>query len=573
MLLLLKEKENKMNWIIEENVDKSTIKALSKELNVDPVISSMLVNRGIKTFNQAKDFFRPNLGQLYDPFLMMDMDVAVNRILKAIEQKQSIMIFGDYDVDGTSSVALLSTYLKEIGADISSYIPDRNSEGYGVSLKAIDLASNNKQELIIALDCGIKANSQVEYALKKGIDFIICDHHNPSEIMPNALAVLNPKRRDCDYPFKELCGCGVGFKLVQAINSRRGLEIEKIIHYLDLVALAIAADIVPIVDENRTLAHLGMQIINSNPRMGMHCILKNNMKKEFNIGDLMFYVAPRINASGRIAHASLSLELLLEEDFGKAEKLCKKIEKLNTERREIEKKITEQALEQINKSSNQDVFSTVVFDKSWNRGVIGIVASRLIEKHYKPTVVFCKSEDGNLTASARSIKNIDLYKILEQCKKYILQFGGHKYAAGLTIKEKNYNHFKECFEKAVSNDVKKLPEPEIRIESKIQLESITPKFYRILNQFEPFGPGNRTPSFLSDELVLDGAVKKVGKNKEHIKLSVQQNQQNSISAIGFWLSEKSNIIKADSPFSMVYNIDQNTWNGKTTTQLKIKDIK
>tara|TARA_B110000027_G_scaffold90765_1_gene96005 strand:- start:34 stop:1635 length:1602 start_codon:yes stop_codon:yes gene_type:complete len=533
----------------------------------------MLVNRGIKTFNQAKDFFRPNLGQLYDPFLMMDMDVAVNRILKAIEQKQSIMIFGDYDVDGTSSVALLSSYLKEIGADISTYIPDRNSEGYGVSLKAIDLASKNKQELIIALDCGIKANSQVEYALKKGIDFIICDHHNPSEIMPNALAVLNPKRRDCNYPFKELCGCGVGFKLVQAINSRRGLEIEKIIHYLDLVALAIAADIVPIVDENRTLAHLGMQIINSNPRMGMHCILKNNMKKEFNIGDLMFYVAPRINASGRIAHASLSLELLLEEDFGKAEKLCKKIEKLNTERREIEKKITEQALEQINKSSNQDVFSTVVFDKSWNRGVIGIVASRLIEKHYKPTVVFCKSEDGNLTASARSIKNIDLYKILEQCKKYILQFGGHKYAAGLTIKEKNYNHFKECFEKAVSNDVKKLPEPEIRIESKIQLESITPKFYRILNQFEPFGPGNRTPSFLSDELVLDGAVKKVGKNKEHIKLSVQQNQQNSISAIGFWLSEKSNIIKADSPFSMVYNIDQNTWNGKTTTQLKIKDIK
>lgn len=569
-----KEKENRMNWIVEQNNDKTTISSLSKELNIDPVISSMLVNRGIKTFNQAKDFFRPNLSQLHDPFLMKDMDLAVNRILKAIEGKESIMVFGDYDVDGTSSVALLSAYLTELGANTSSYIPDRNSEGYGISLKAIDLACDNNQGLIIALDCGIKANFQVDYALKKGIEFIICDHHNPSQLLPKALAVLNPKRRDCNYPFKELCGCGVGFKLVQAINLKNGFDIENIVNYLDLVTIAIAADIVPIVGENRILAHIGMQVINSNPRVGIHSILKNNIKKEFNIGDLLFYVAPRINAAGRIAHASLSLNLLLEKDIEKAEKLSKKIDELNTERREIEKSITEEALEQISKTENQNRNSTVVYNNSWNKGVIGIVASRLIEKHYKPTVVFCKSADGNLTASARSIKDVDLYKILENCKESILQFGGHKYAAGLTIKEENYIDFKESFEKAVSLYINnKLPEQEIRIESKIPLDSITPKFFRILNQFEPFGPGNRIPVFLSEQLSLSGRLNKIGKDKEHIKFSVKQKSKISFPAIGFWLSEKSDKIKSDTLFSMTYNVDQNTWNGKTNIQLKIKDIK
>ena len=318
-----------MNWITEENTEQQTIKQLSKELNVDKVISSMLVKRGIKTFNQAKDFFRPNINQLHDPFLMKDMNEAVNRILQAIENKESMMIFGDYDVDGTSSVALLSSFLNDIGANLSTYIPDRNNEGYGISLKAIDLAEKNKETLIVALDCGIKANDQVQYALNKGIDFIICDHHNPSNQLPNAYAVLNPKRKDCEYPFKELCGCGVGFKLIQAINIRKGLEIESIIHYLDLVALAIAADIVPLIGENRILTYVGLQIINSNPRMGLHCILQNNKKKEFNIGDLMFYVGPKINAAGRMEHASLALELLMEKDLNKGEKLAEKIEKLN----------------------------------------------------------------------------------------------------------------------------------------------------------------------------------------------------------------------------------------------------
>jgi len=563
-----------MNWTIEENTEQQAIEQLSKELNVDKVISSMLIKRGIKTFNQAKDFFRPNIEQLHDPFLMKDMNKAVNRILQAIENKESIMIFGDYDVDGTSSVALLSSFLNDIGANISTYIPDRNNEGYGISLKAIDLAEQNKETLIIALDCGIKASDQVQYALKKKIDFIICDHHNPSNQLPNAYAILNPKRKDCKYPFKELCGCGVGFKLIQAINKRRGLEIENILSYLDLVAVAIAADIVPLIGENRILTYVGLQLINSNPRIGLHCILKNNKKKEFNIGDLIFYIAPRINAAGRMDHASLALELLLEKDLNKGEKLAEKIEKLNLKRREIEKNITEEALIKIVDENNPKSNSTVVFEKSWNKGVIGIVASRIIEKHYKPTIVFCKSNDGSLTGSARSIKGVDLYKILEECKTTILQFGGHKYAAGLTIKKENYISFKSSFEEAVNNYVKnKLPIKEIRIESKITLDSITPKFFRILNQFEPFGPGNRRPIFLSEHLSLKGELSKIGKNKEHLKLSVEQESDKTFSAIGFWLSEKATKISSNSTFSMLYTIDENTWNGVTSIQLKIKDIK
>ena len=563
-----------MNWIIEENTDNRTIEQLSKELNVNKIISSMLVKRGIKTFNQAKDFFRPKINQLHDPFLMKDMNEAVNRILQAIENKEPMMIFGDYDVDGTSSVALLSSFLKDIGAKLSTYIPDRNNEGYGISLKAIDLAEKNKETLIIALDCGIKANDQVQYALKKEIDFIICDHHNPSNQLPNAYAILNPKRKDCKYPFKELCGCGVGFKLIQAINQRKGLEMENIIHYLDLVAVAIAADIVPLIGENRILTYVGLQVINSNPRLGLHCLLQNNNKKEFNVGDLMFYVGPRINAAGRMDHASLALELLLEKELDKGKKLAEKIEELNIQRREIEKNITEQALKKIDNENKLNSNSTVVFEKSWNKGVIGIVASRLIEKHYKPTIVFCKSKEGNLTGSARSIKDVDLYKILEKCKANILKFGGHKYAAGLTIEENDYASFKESFEKAVGDYINnKLPENEIRIESKIELSSITPKFFRILNQFEPFGPGNRRPIFLSEHLSLKGGLNKIGKNREHLKLSVSQESDKTFSAIGFWLSEKATSISSNSTFAMLYTIDENTWNGITTIQLKIKDIK
>lgn len=562
-----------MNWIIENNENVEIINKLSRELNIDSILSSMLVNRGIKSFNQAKEFFRPSIEKLHDPFLMKDMNLAVERILSAIEAKESIMIFGDYDVDGTSSVALLSIYLKSQGCQISTYFPDRNLEGYGISTKAIDLASRNNQNLIIALDCGIKAHDQVNYALEKEIEFIICDHHNPDESIPNALAILNPKRKDCLYPFKELCGCGVGFKLIQALELKINNKIDNIINYLDLVAIAIAADIVPLVGENRILAHIGIQIINSAPRIGINSLFKNRDKKEFNIGDLMFHIAPRINAAGRMEHASLALELLVESDMQKADQLALKIESLNNSRREIEKETTNQALDLI-KEEKKETNSTVVFKKSWNKGVIGIVASRLIEKHYKPTVIFCESKEGELTASARSVKGINLYKVLEDCRETICQFGGHKYAAGLTIKKENYLKFKNKFEQAVSKIFEsKSSEPEVVIESEIELDFITPKFYRILKQFEPFGPGNRIPMFLTKGLKIKNKEFKLGKEKEHIKLNLTQNNNKTFPAIGFWLSEKFDKIKDSTNFSAVYSVDENTWNGSTTMQLKIKDLK
>ena len=562
-----------MNWIIEKSENLETVNQLSKDLNIDTILSSMLVNRGIKSFDQAKDFFRPSLDKLHDPFLMKDMNLAVDRILQAVQNKESVMIFGDYDVDGTSSVALLSMYLKSLGCKVVTYFPDRNLEGYGISTKAIDLADQKNQKLIIALDCGIKAHDQVAYALRKDVNFIICDHHIPDESIPKALAVLNPKRKDCKYPFKELCGCGVGFKLIQAIELKINNKIDGVINYLDLVAIAIAADIVPLVGENRILAHIGIQIINSNPRTGINSLFKNRVKKEFNIGDLMFHIAPRINAAGRMEHASLALELLIETDTQKADELALKIESLNNSRREVEKETTNQALDYI-KEDKKETNSTVVFNKSWNKGVIGIVASRLIEKHYKPTVVFCESKNGELTASARSVKGIDLYKILEDCSETICQFGGHKYAAGLTIKKENYLNFKNKFEMAVSKIFEsKSSEPEIIIESEIDLDFITPKFYRILKQFEPFGPGNRTPLFLSKGLKIKNKKFKLGKEKEHIKLNLTHDNIQTYPAIGFWLSDKFDSIKDSTNFSAIYSIDENTWNGVTTIQLKIKDFK
>ena len=561
-----------MNWVINDNVDKESVEKLSDELNISPILSSMLVKREIRTFDQAKSFFRPNYNMLHDPFLMKDMTIAVERIQKAILEKESIMIFGDYDVDGTSSVALLSLYLKSIGLIVTNYLPDRKTEGYGVSIKAIDLAFQNKQKLIIALDCGIKAHNQVDYAKEKGIEFIICDHHNPDKNLPNALAVLNPKRIDCIYPYKELCGCGVGFKFVQAIESKQSKD-NKIINYLDLVALAIAADVVPLTGENRVLAFIGLQIINSNPRLGIHSLLKKNTKKEYTISDLMFYVAPRINATGRIKQASLALELLISNNKNSAEKLALEIEGLNTLRREIEKEITIQAADQVDNSDDK-LNSIIVFDSKWNKGVIGIVASRLVDKYYKPSIVFCESSNGYLTASARSIKGLDLYSILDDCKEHIDQFGGHKYAAGLTIKKDNLEKFKTKFEKIVSKTTdKNIFEQELQIETKINLSEITPKFFRILKQFEPFGPGNKSPLFLSENLKLKGKPFEMGKEKEHIKLNLTQDNRLSFSSIGFWFSNKYKEIQNKENFSAVYNIDENFWKDVSSIQLKLKDLK
>ncbi len=561
-----------MNWVIKENVDNEFVSTLSKELNISPILSSMLVKRDIKTFDQAKTFFRPNFEMLHDPFLMKDMSIAVERIQKAIEKKESVMIFGDYDVDGTSSVALLSSYLEALGLYVTKYLPDRKNEGYGISINAIDNALKKKQKLIIALDCGIKAHKQVEYAKKKGIEFIICDHHNPDIKIPNALAVLNPKRKDCEYPYKELCGCGVGFKLVQAIESRHSND-NQIINYLDLVALAIAADVVPLTGENRVMAFIGLQIINSNPKLGIHCLLKKNIKKEYTISDLMYYVGPRINAAGRIKHASLALELLMCNEINSAEKLALEIEDLNTSRREIEKDITNQAIDQVENSSKK-LNSIVVFDSDWNKGIIGIVASRLVDKYYKPSVVFCESSEGFLTASARSIKGLNLYSVISQCEEYIDQFGGHKYAAGLTIKKENLERFKKRFENIVSQTIdNNVFEQKLLIESKINLSEITPKFFRVLKQFEPFGPGNKSPMFLSENLKINGKPLELGKEKEHIKLNLTQDNKISYSSIGFWFSNKFNNLENKKNFSAVFNIDENNWKDRSSIQLKLKDLK
>ena len=560
-----------MNWILNNTNDNEAVDTLSKELKISPILSSMLVKRQIRTYDQAKDFFRPNYESLHDPFLMKDMDRATKRLNKAIQDKESIMVFGDYDVDGTSSVALITLYLESLGLKILKYIPDRTKEGYGVSMKAIDLAISKKLKLIIALDCGIKAHNQVDYAKKNKIDFIICDHHNPDEKLPNALAILNPKRKDCKYPFKELCGCGVGFKLIQALD-RDLTHNSDLVNYLDLVALAIAADVVPVIGENRIMAFLGLQIINSNPRIGIHSILKSNLKKEYIISDLMFFVAPRINAAGRIKHAELALQLLISSNEEHANLLAKEIESLNSERRLIEKQMTSEAVLQV--EEDKECNSIVVYSSSWNKGVVGIVASRLVDKFYKPSVVFCESSNGTLTASARSIKGVDLYKIIKSCDDLVEQYGGHKYAAGLTIKKENIKLFKKRFDDAVSEmQSNQLVEKEILIESKINFDEITPKFFRILKQFEPFGPGNKAPLFLTENLKLKGKPYELGKEKEHIKMNLKQGISDQFSSIGFWLANKFQSIENKSNFSAVYSIEENNWKDRTTIQLNLKDFK
>ena len=564
--------ERKVNWVINKDVNKEEALKLSKELNIDLIIAEMLVKRGIRTFDQSKQFFRPDPKYLHNPFLMKDMVIAVDRILLAINSQERIMIYGDYDVDGITSVALLSNFLEGLGCIVSIYIPDR-SEGYGLSTNAIEMAYNQNQSLIIALDCGIKAIDQSKFAIKKGIDLIICDHHVPGNKLPSALAILNPKREDCNYPFKELCGCGIGFKLIQAINERIGNDINTISEFYDLVAIACAADVVPLVGENRVLTFLGLNQLNMNPRLGLQLLFDQRDKREIKINDLLFYIAPRINATGRLANASIALSLLTLNNKYDLRKIVKRVEELNTKRRDIEKSMTNEALEQIRKSDTHNNYSNVVFKKNWHKGVIGIVASRIIDRYYKPTIVFCESNSGKLTGSGRSIKGVNLLKILSNCEKYIKKYGGHKYAVGLQIDEKDLEKFIEKFDiecgKFVDYD---LPSREISLECEICFESINPKFIRILNQFQPFGPSNQAPNFLSKNVEITGMVQNVGKNNEHVKINVMQDPKKNFSAIGFNLSKKLSELDT-SNFDLVYNIEENIWNGKKTIQLNIKDLK
>ncbi|SHK97943.1 single-stranded-DNA-specific exonuclease RecJ [Myroides odoratimimus] len=563
-----------MRWYLKQDPDEKIVAHLQEVLGVDPIVGRLLAQRGIETFEAAKKFFRPSLEDLHDPFLMADMTEAVHRILNAIKNRESILVFGDYDVDGTTSVALMYSYLKSLGAQVDTYIPDRYNEGYGISYQGIDYAITQGIHLIIALDCGIKSIEHIQYAKEKGVDFIICDHHLPGEIIPDAVAVLDPKRVDCLYPYKELCGCGVGFKLIQALNTIQGLSFASIEHYLDLVATAIAADVVPITGENRVLAYYGLKVINESPRPGIKALMKLYDLATYTMTDIVFKLAPKINAAGRIEHGNFTVDLLTEATEEGANMTVEKIVNINEERKSLDQGITEEALKQIIDQKLINSKSTVVYSPSWHKGVIGIVASRLIDTYYRPTIVFTDSGDY-LAASARSVKNFDIYQALEKCSEHLIQFGGHMYAAGLTIKKENLEAFRQKFEEVVSNTIQETDLiPEIEIDAKIQFSEITDKFLRILKQFEPFGPGNPSPSFLTKEVFDTGYAKLAGAKGEHLKVSFKQrrNPGYKFSAIGFNLGAQYENVKDKQHVDIIYSIEENNWRNKTTIQLQIKDL-
>ena len=561
-----------MRWNPKSKPNPEKVKAIQSTLQVDEIIAKLLVQRGIETFEQAKTFFRPTLADLHNPYLMKDMDKAVARIEKAIANNEYILVFGDYDVDGTTAVSLVSSYLRSFYPNVATYIPDRYAEGYGISYMGIDYAEDNDISLIIALDCGIKSIDHVNYAKAKNIDFIICDHHRPGDILPDAVAVLDPKREDCSYPYDELCGCGVGFKLIQALAENRNQTIDDLVLYLDLVATAIAADIVPINGENRVLAKFGLEVINSNPRPGIKALIQNVKKKVLTITDVVFIVAPRINAAGRIKHGNEAVALLTEYDLDQAEQFASEIEQHNSDRKELDKQITKEALLQIEENNEQNRFSTVVYQENWHKGVIGIVASRLVENYYRPTIVFTKSGE-KLAASARSVKDFDIYNALETCAEHLEQFGGHMYAAGMTLLEENYENFKNAFEKVVQETIHPdLLTPEISYDAEIELSEINPKLMRLLKQFEPFGPENMTPLFLAKNLTDSGYAKTLGSDNEHLKAFVKQGNSESFGAIGFGLGNKLDWVTNKNKFDAIFSLEENEWKDTVTLQLQLRDI-
>lgn len=559
---------------LKQQLDTNKVNSLASAINVDRVNATLLLQRGITDFNSAKEFFRPNLSLLHDPFLMKDMDKAVSRITTAINNKEKILVYGDYDVDGTTSVALFYSYLKSIGAETGYYIPDRYAEGYGISFKGIDYAKENNYGLVVSLDCGIKANDKIDYANKLNVDFIICDHHLPGEHLPKAFAVLDPKRNDCPYPFKELAGCGVGFKLAQALQSTLNKPFEELIPLLDLVAISIAADIVPVNGENRILCYYGLQELNKMKRSGIRALYQlNNLKKELTITDIVFVLAPRINAAGRIDHALRAVELLLSENEEEAVRFAGGINQINTNRKEIDQDMTAQALEMIDTSPALIAKkTTVVFNESWHKGVVGIVASRLIEKYYRPTIVLTKA-DGMLTGSARSVKNFDIHTAIESCADLLEQFGGHRHAAGLTLKSENLENFVARFEEEVGKTISDDDLiREIDVDVNIHLNEISPKFFSVLKQFAPHGPGNMTPVFCTDNILDTGWARVVGTN--HLKLEVYQQENPTIkfNAIAFDKADFLSFFQKKMPLSICYTVAENHYNGNTTLQLVVRDI-
>ena len=578
-------------WVLKEKGDPEIVDQLCNQLGIDENLVQLLVQRGIATFEEARDFFRPSLENLHDPFLMKDMDKAVQRIEVAFEKDEKILVYGDYDVDGTTAVALVYSFLKQHHSKVEFYIPDRYKEGYGISVAGIDYAAENDFSLVIALDCGIKAVEKIEYALEKGVEFIICDHHRPGDTLPPAIAVLDPKRADCAYPFNELSGCGVGFKLIQAFASKNNIPFETLLTYLDLVVVSIASDIVPIIGENRILAHYGLKLLNSNPRPGLEAILtfcrilkktacsngstfEFAFNKELNINDIVFLIGPRINAAGRIESGSNSVKLLIASSLEEAKESAETVNANNTERRDKDIKTTIEALESIEADPlSPSKKSTVIYNADWHKGVIGIVASRLTETHYRPTIVLTVS-NGLITGSARSVKDFDVYDAIDACSDLLEHFGGHKYAAGLSLKPENLDAFIKKFEEIVSATI--LDEqliPEVEIDLDMKLSEISSKFIRILKQFAPFGPGNMSPVFRTSEVVDTGNAKMVGKN--HLKLNVIHTDIASFPfpAIAFHQGHLIDSVLQGQSFSICYNIEENDYNGSKTIQLNVKDIK
>ena len=564
---------SKLVWDFLPAPPKEAVEALTRSLFKEVLpwhrtIASLLLQRGITSFEEARAFFNPSLADLHDPFLMKDMDKAVERILLAISSEQPILIYGDYDVDGTCSVAVLYLFLSAIYPNVFTYVPDRYREGYGVSKEGIDFADDNQIPLIITLDCGIKSHERVAYAHERGIDMIITDHHTPSETLPEALAVLNPKRADCSYPYKELCGCGIGFKLVQALCKTLDFSPETAYKYLDLVALATCADIVPLTGENRILVHTGLQLINQQPTEIMQLLLASS-KRPVEVRDLVFVAAPRINAAGRMEHAEKAVRFLIGRDLDKATEL----EYLNTQRKTTDEQITEQALCMILSQGEEEAPATVVFSQDWHKGVIGIVASRLIETYYRPTIVFTQSGDV-LAASARSVKGFNLYEALCECKDELIQFGGHTAAAGMTLRPENYERFKQKFQEVVERTLpQELRSPKLTLSGELPLADITYTFYRCLQRFAPFGPKNMTPVFYAHG-VLAKEVQRVGKDFSHLRMILTDPKSNhDFVAVGFGLAPQKELIESGQPLTIAYQLTENSWQGRTSLELIIKGVK
>lgn len=561
-------------WISKAQPSDEDISSLSKEININPCLASILVQRGIKTFDEAKSFFRPSLLHLHNPFLMKDMDKAVVRLQSAMENQEKIMIYGDYDVDGTTSVALVYGFLSKIYEHIEYYVPDRYTEGYGVSAQGIAYAAEAQVKLIISLDCGIKAVEKITLAQEKGIDFIVCDHHRPGDILPPAIAVLDPKRKDCEYPYKELSGCGVGYKLLEAYCMHQQLDKTDLLNYIDLVAVSIASDIVPITGENRVLAYFGLKKLNSNPLPGLKALMElGGLKENMDITSIVFGIGPRINAAGRIDHAKYAVKLLLAEETRDAEALAIPINKNNTHRKDVDSNITLEALAMIEQDNlSRETKSTVLFKNDWHKGVIGIVASRCIEKYYRPTIILTES-NNKATGSARSVLGFDVYDAISECADLLEQFGGHMYAAGLTMELDKVPAFKQRFEEVVCRKIKEEHLiPQIQVDQPIDLHCINFKFYEILKQMAPFGPGNMHPVFVTENVYA--AARPQILKEEHLKISIKQEGFNyRMDAIGFKMAEYFPMISSGMRFKIAYCIEENNYRGHRTLQLILKDIK